>query len=273
MKKLFSLIAIIIMSLTLVACQGKPVESDEVTVYFYEYRNSYKKDESRPDIIAQSTHKKGELLEKPEDPVRNGYIFDGWYKEVSKKTKWNFDVDILEKNTILYANWAPGIYKINLELNGGEFPENSKYDGEEEDGNFYYLYESGKSQTLHKPTKKGYKFLGWFRSETYKKGDRQEVSVDKTISEETTYYAHWELLRINITFDLNTQNETNPTRVATKTYDYGQIIDFPELIDVTGEYIFVGWNTRKDGSGDELINGQPFERELSTKVYAQWEPK
>lgn len=273
MKKIVSLIVIVIIGLALVACQKKPVTTDDVIVYFYEYRNAYKKDEDHPDIFKQAVYKKGELLEEPEDPTRSGYMFAGWYKDYSKKNKWNFDVDILERNISLYADWVAGVFKINLELNGGEFPPNSKFDGVEEDGNFYYLYESGKSQTLHNPNKTGYNFLGWFKSETYQKGDTRETAVDSTISEEMTYYAHWELLRINITFRTNLENETSPMSVPIKTYDYGQIIDFPELIDVTGEYVFTGWNTRMNGTGDMLINGEPFERVYSTTVYAQWELK
>lgn len=274
MKKIVNLIVIVVIALALAACNKKPVTTDEVKVYFYEYRNAYKKDENNPDIFKQAVYRKGELLEEPEKPIRNGYMFTGWYKDITKKEKWDFENDVLERNTTLFADWETAVYKINLELNDGEFTSSSGFNGEEdENGNFYYLYESGVAQALHKPVKTGYKFLGWFKSEIYKKGDKQETSVDRTISEEMTYYAHWELLRITITFRVNLENKTEPEKVATTVYDYGQTIDFPKLSDVTDEYTFIGWNTRSDGSGDMLINGEPLEREFSTTLYAQWELK
>ena len=53
----------------------------------------------------------------PQDPVRIGYIFGGWYKEEECINKWDFGDDIIpakeydDKNkyiineTILYAKW------------------------------------------------------------------------------------------------------------------------------------------------------------------------
>ncbi|MBO4667527.1 MAG: InlB B-repeat-containing protein [Bacilli bacterium] len=53
----------------------------------------------------------------PNNPTRDGYIFDGWYKEAECINKWDFDVDklpealyddwnrVLYQETILYAKW------------------------------------------------------------------------------------------------------------------------------------------------------------------------
>ncbi len=37
---------------------------------------------------------------------RPGYIFGGWYKEAACKNAWNFDKDVVLKNTVLYAKWT-----------------------------------------------------------------------------------------------------------------------------------------------------------------------
>ena len=55
----------------------------------------------------------------PTDPTREGYIFDGWYKEPECINKWDFDNDIVPgtewksewiiaeyQETILYAKWV-----------------------------------------------------------------------------------------------------------------------------------------------------------------------
>ncbi len=53
----------------------------------------------------------------PENPMREGYIFGGWYKEAECLNAWNFDIDTLPKaelneegeelyrETQLYAKW------------------------------------------------------------------------------------------------------------------------------------------------------------------------
>lgn len=53
----------------------------------------------------------------PKEPVREGYIFDGWYKEEECITKWDFDADtspeeqkdekdkVIYQETKLYAKW------------------------------------------------------------------------------------------------------------------------------------------------------------------------
>lgn len=55
---------------------------------------------------------------KPENPIREGYTFGGWYKEIECINEWNFDVDKLPdamfdeynvelyQETILYAKWV-----------------------------------------------------------------------------------------------------------------------------------------------------------------------
>ena len=54
----------------------------------------------------------------PPEPVRDGYIFDGWYKEPECQNKWLFDIDVLPEisydengdvvynETELYAKWV-----------------------------------------------------------------------------------------------------------------------------------------------------------------------
>lgn len=49
----------------------------------------------------------GVKIEKPADPVREGYTFDGWYQEEECTTPWDFDKDFVGfANTVLYAKWT-----------------------------------------------------------------------------------------------------------------------------------------------------------------------
>ena len=47
----------------------------------------------------------GELLEEPEDPTREGYMFTGWYRDSGCYILWNVDEDIIESDMTLYAGW------------------------------------------------------------------------------------------------------------------------------------------------------------------------
>lgn len=49
--------------------------------------------------------RKGRCVVRPEDPVRLGRTFAGWYKDESKQVPWNFEQDTVEKNMTLYAKW------------------------------------------------------------------------------------------------------------------------------------------------------------------------
>ncbi|MFA5443192.1 MAG: InlB B-repeat-containing protein [Bacilli bacterium] len=47
----------------------------------------------------------GQLVIAPENPQREGYSFNGWYKEKACLEEWNFDVDLAMGNLFLYAGW------------------------------------------------------------------------------------------------------------------------------------------------------------------------
>ena len=52
--------------------------------------------------------KKGEKVTKPTDPTKDGYNFDGWFKEESLTTEseWKFQTDVVTANITLYAKWT-----------------------------------------------------------------------------------------------------------------------------------------------------------------------
>ena len=44
-------------------------------------------------------------ISKPQNPVRQGYLFEGWYRDEKKTQLWDFDNDRVISNLILYAKW------------------------------------------------------------------------------------------------------------------------------------------------------------------------
>lgn len=47
----------------------------------------------------------GELVEAPEPPTREGYLFDGWYRDVDTAEPWDLETDVVTGSMTLYAGW------------------------------------------------------------------------------------------------------------------------------------------------------------------------
>ena len=55
--------------------------------------------------VAAQTVEAGALVTKPNDPIRNGYTFMGWYKNSGLTLEWDFEKDTVSADTTLYAKW------------------------------------------------------------------------------------------------------------------------------------------------------------------------
>ncbi len=55
----------------------------------------------------------------PEDPTRDGYAFDGWYKEATFNNQFNFSTEIITSDTTLYAKWSK-LYYITFIVEGSD---------------------------------------------------------------------------------------------------------------------------------------------------------
>ena len=55
--------------------------------------------------IAPQNQMYGELLDIPEDPTREGYVFTGWYVDYACDDAWDEAEDIIEADITLYAGW------------------------------------------------------------------------------------------------------------------------------------------------------------------------
>ena len=69
--------------------------------------------------------KYNEKIGEIEKPIRDGYIFDGWYKNVSFIDKV-IDDEIIYSDETYYAKWKPIIYNLKIDPNGGYFEGDTK---------------------------------------------------------------------------------------------------------------------------------------------------
>ncbi len=98
------LVALVIMSFIMVACSGNeninPSNSGGTTpdvVYIVTFNSNGGSD------IAYIQAAKGEKISAPTQPTRDHYTFDGWYKDSSFASEWDFDSDVVNSNITLYA--------------------------------------------------------------------------------------------------------------------------------------------------------------------------
>ena len=55
-------------------------------------------------------------LPEPEEPIRKGYVFKGWYADPKFEKKWDFMVDKAKKEMTIYAKWATDVNTIAYDI-------------------------------------------------------------------------------------------------------------------------------------------------------------
>lgn len=114
-------------------------------------------------------------------PVREGYVFEGWYKNyifwkeyVTEATVYKRGLGIIDT---LNAKWREKyIFYVKFDANGGSVGESMRP-----------VYEQDILGNLPMPTREGYDFVGWF---TESVGGKQ-VNGDRIILGNEVYYAQW----------------------------------------------------------------------------------
>lgn len=58
--------------------------------------------------VPSQTVRYGETVERPGNPLREGYHLTGWYSDIDLQIPWDFDTDTVQGNMTLYARWEKG---------------------------------------------------------------------------------------------------------------------------------------------------------------------
>ena len=155
------------------------------------------------------------------NPTKKGYKFVGWYNGSKKVTK------IAKGSTgdvTLTAKWSKVTYKISYKLAGGKKVKNPAT---------YTVTTS--TIKLKNPTKKGYKFVGWYN------GSKKVTEIKKGSTGDITLTAKWKVINYKITYKLgkgkNSSKNPNSYKVTTSTI---------KLKNPTRKgYTFKGWYNGK----------------------------
>ncbi len=119
--------------------------------------------------------KKGNLA----DLAKEGYTFDGWYKDAEFTNKVENNVIFADDSSMPFSNqtyYAKWVSEISLDANGGTVSSAT-----------VKVVEGAAIGTLPTPTKEGYTFGGWYTA----KGNGAKITDETVPTGNTTYYARW----------------------------------------------------------------------------------
>ena len=195
-----------------------------------------------------------EGAELPQDVVREGYTFGGWYSNASCTSDEVTEIPVTATGEqTFYAKWNANSYSITLNTNGGTI--NS--------GNVT-TYTYGNSVMLPADISQiGYTFGGWYTSSSFTGSSVQ--SVPSTATGNKTYYAKWTVNKYTVTFVTNngTINDGNVTQ-----YTYGEGATLPTNVTKTG-HTFAGWYTNDSYAGERMTSISTTTTGDKT-FYAKW---
>ena len=169
------------------------IDYDGIELRFYEkleYTVTY--ESNGGSAVASEKVLNGKTIKAPSEPVRDGYVFVGWYTDDTYKRPYMFETQIVRGDITLYAQWGQSAvgrreYTVSFDLN---------YAGAEKLASKQTV--GGKLYGATYPERDGYEFKGWWISMT---GNADELGyvIDETteFEESTTAYALWQSVETN----------------------------------------------------------------------------
>jgi uncharacterized repeat protein (TIGR02543 family) len=262
MKKITLFIVLLVAVVALAGCQDQQFQNDDITVIFFTANFGSTEVESYLNVEPNT------VISEPEDPVREGFTFNGWFQDFYKTVPWDFDTDTVgDTSIVLYAKWTPNVYNIIYDTNGGEITTTD----------YPTQFTAGQSVILPFVRLTGYSFVAWYPYDWESEddtipGDPGFQSSPQEQYEDLYLYAHYEAVRVQVNFNVNYPGDAAdaPERPQAILVSYGAINDFI-VFDDTAEYTFMGWNSTPSGSGTFYNNGEPFERTQRITLYAIWQ--
>lgn len=239
---LFSLLLSVLM---LVACStstSTEVSTEEVVITFDCNGGS--------SVQSQLLNINSHIIE-PKDPVKEGFIFSGWFADKELTTPWEFKTTFVVEHTTLYAKWVSDSNTLTVTFNSSGGSSISSQNVESGD----LLKEP------QIPSKEGFAFSGWFTSESLQ--IEWDFTKD-TVTKNFTLYAKWVIESKDVTVEFDSNGGSSiPKQVVTQ----GGLLVKP-VNPVKDSAVFSGWYQDQN-----LTIEWDFETNTVTEnvtLYAKW---
>lgn len=164
----------------------------------------------------------GQTLTRPEDPVKEGYEFLGWYLDGEL---FDFSTEITE-NITLEARFAKieettlstaKRFTVTFDSNGGSSIFSQT------------VIEGSTVKKPENPTKEGYTFVSW-------QLNGKDYDFSTKVTSNLTLVAKWEKNEDVYSLKFTKYDEYTPAGTL-QVLKNGEIIEFSELLDVNGTYV------------------------------------
>ena len=191
------------------------------------------------------------------NPQREGYVFDGWYKEpaCTNKACDGGESYAISEDTILYAKWTANTYTVMYDANGGTGTTASST----------HTYDEEKRLTPNGFSKTGCYFNGWNTNADGSGESFSDMKAVKNLTSENggivTLYAEWTQDEFTVWFDANGGSVTTASKVVTFDSPYG---DLP--IPTRTGYTFDYWSY----NGQEVSASSIVNVDSSHTLVAKW---
>jgi uncharacterized protein (TIGR02145 family)/uncharacterized repeat protein (TIGR02543 family) len=204
-----------------------------------------------------------EFSELPEESYTLKIVHEGYKTRVIEGIDINDSEEVAIDKIKLY-NSKKSSYKIVYDANGADkgsvpvdsiiYDINSKVIVLENKNNLYL---------------EGYIFIGW-NTEKNGKGKCFNPNDSFNINDNFIFYAQWKAKQYLLAFDGN--NYTSGEIPNDILYNYNEKVKISDKYKLEREgYYFIGWNTKKDGSGDRYNIGDIIIIDKNVDLFAQWE--
>ena len=178
----------------------------------------------------------GSELKAPEAPVKDGYVFDGWYSDRKLETAYDFRT-MPAKDVTIYAKWKLAAYHVTIQtgISGTRTSAEAVY---------------GQEPEWEAPVREGYTFTGWYTD----KACRQPYDPDKIYKSDVTLYAGWKVKEYTVKWV-----DYDGRVIKTEKVAYGGSGKKPSDPKRAG-YTFIGWSSDANKIDASLTVEAMYER-------------
>ncbi|MFH1693468.1 MAG: InlB B-repeat-containing protein [Bacillota bacterium] len=236
MRKLFTVIAFLLLSFSIAACTG----AESITISFETNGGN-----EIEDMVVETTDSSFELP----TPVKEGYSFDGWFVDEELTNPFAFAFLLSSTSLTVYAKWISGITEYTITFNTNE-------------GTAVAAMTAASGATITaptQPTKTGFTFGGWYSDVAL----TTAYTFTTMPASNMTLYAKWNavVIQTTISFEVN-----GGSAVAPITQNAGSAVVAPTNPTKTG-YVFAGWYSDVALTTAYTFTTMP---ESNITLYAKW---
>lgn len=203
----------------------------------------------------------GNYVTEPIRPVKDGYVFDGWYSDDTLTTPWDFVNNPVMSDVTLYAKWTPAsdgspasAWNVIFNTNGGSPVATQQ------------VADNGSAVLPTAPIKQGYQFSGWYTDPSLSNSWDPASSVVKA---DTVIYAKWTPVW-TVTFNTN-----GGSYVASQKVNDGERAIMPTATPkkmagggIPNSQTFEGWYTDNGTFKNQWDPSVPITSDIT--LYAKW---